>query len=140
MGTEVTVSSLRPDTSYEFTVEAYDKDDNSSDHSDSVSVTTAEADPPEHQNIAYFDQWSVYGNDYHVKDVDESGAADELTTIIYAFENIAPEAPYECFEAVKAADTDDSNPDAGDGAGDAFADYQKSYGADESVDGTADDW
>lgn len=140
MGTSVTVSSLEPDTSYEFTVEAYDKDGTTSDESDSVSATTKEANDPEYRKTAYFDQWSVYGNDYHVKDVDTSGAADELTTIVYAFENISADSPNECFEAVKAADTDDSNPDAGDGAGDAFADYQKSYGADESVDGTADGW
>ena len=46
-----------------------------------------------------------------------------------------------CFEATKASDsTNESDPNAGDGAGDAFADYQKSYGADISVDGVGDVW
>src|SRR5204862_4003266 len=43
-----------------------------------------------------------------------------------------------CFEANSAASQDESNPNAGDGAGDAFADYGKSYAADISVAGVAD--
>ncbi len=42
--------------------------------------------------------------------------------------------------ANKAASQDENNPNAGDGAGDAFADYGKSYGADISVDGVGDVW
>ena len=57
---------------------------------------------------------------------------------MYDFENIDP-VNLTCFEANKAADSqNESNPNAGDGAGDAFADYQKSFGADISVDGVGD--
>ena len=41
------------------------------------------------------------------------------------------------FEANKAADTDEANPNAGDGAADAWADYQMPVDATHSVDGTA---
>ena len=55
--------------------------------------------------------------------------ADKLDYLIYDFENIDP-TNLTCFEATKASDsTNESNPNAGDGAGDAFADYQKSFGA-----------
>ena len=42
--------------------------------------------------------------------------------------------------ANKAAAQDENNPNAGDGAGDSYADYQKSFGAADSVDGVADIW
>jgi chitinase len=43
-------------------------------------------------------------------------------------------------EASKAASADENNPNAGDGAGDAYADYQRTYDAATSVDGVADTW
>jgi chitinase len=70
----------------------------------------------------------------------KNGAINNITTMIYAFENIDP-VNLTCFEAIKASDaTNESDPNAGDGAEDAFADYQKSYTADISVDGVADTW
>ncbi|WUH93391.1 glycosyl hydrolase family 18 protein [Streptomyces sp. NBC_00433] len=90
--------------------------------------------------IAYYDQWSVYGNAFYPKNLDTEGIAGKLNILNYSFENIDP-VNLTCFEATKASDsTNESNPNAGDGAGDAFADYQKSYGADISVNGTADTW
>jgi chitinase len=92
--------------------------------------------------VAYYDQWSVYQNAYYPKNVDAAGIAGKLDYLIYDFENIDP-TNLTCFEATKATDPDpggESDPNAGDGGGDAFADYQKSYGADISVDGTADVW
>ncbi|MDX6355445.1 MAG: chitinase [Streptomyces sp.] len=90
--------------------------------------------------IAYYDQWSTYGNAYYPKNLDTSGVAGKLDVLNYSFENIDP-TNLTCFEATKAADaTNESNPNAGDGAGDAYADYQKSYSADISVNGTADVW
>jgi chitinase len=138
MGTSVTVSSLLPSTGYTFTVQAYDKDGNTSAQSASVSASTQAAGPTPYQKIAYFDQWGIYGNAYYPATVDTSGAAAQLTTIIYDFENIDP-TNLTCFEAIKASDaTNENDPNAGDGAGDAFADYQKSYSS--SVDGTTDSW
>jgi chitinase len=103
-----------------------------------VAASTQAAGAIPYQKIAYFDQWGIYGNAYYPSNIATSGAASRLTTIIYDFENIDP-TNLTCFEAVKAADTNESNPSAGDGAGDAFADYQKSYTSN-SVDGSTDSW
>ncbi|WUS96749.1 glycosyl hydrolase family 18 protein [Streptomyces sp. NBC_00708] len=88
--------------------------------------------------IAYYDQWSVYGNAFYPKQLDTRGIAGQLDVINYSFGNIHP-TDLTCFEANKAAG-DDNNPNAGDGAGDSYADYQKSFSAADSVDGVADKW
>ncbi|NUL09179.1 glycosyl hydrolase family 18 protein [Streptomyces lunaelactis] len=88
--------------------------------------------------IAYYDQWSVYGNAFYPKHLDTRGVAGKLDVINYSFGNIHP-TDLTCFEANKAAG-DDANPNAGDGAGDSYADYQKSFAAADSVDGVADTW
>ncbi len=87
--------------------------------------------------IAYFTQWGIYQNLYYPKNMDTQGVASKLNFVEYAFENIDP-TNKTCFESTAAASQDESNPNAGDGAGDAFADYQKSYTADISVNGQAD--
>ncbi len=92
--------------------------------------------------IAYYDQWSIYQNAFYLKNLDTEGLAGKLNYLIYDFENIDP-TNLTCMETTKATDPDpagESDPNAGDGAGDSFADYQKTYGADTSVDGTADAW
>lgn len=38
---------------------------------------------------AYFEEWSIYGADYNVADIQNSGAADVLTHVLYAFANIS---------------------------------------------------
>ncbi|MFJ5833790.1 glycosyl hydrolase family 18 protein [Streptomyces sp. NPDC093089] len=88
--------------------------------------------------IAYYDQWSIYGNAFYPKHLDTRGIASQLDVINYSFGNIHP-TNLTCFEANKAAG-DDNNPNAGDGAGDSYADYQKSFSAADSVDGVADKW
>ncbi|MGW7461587.1 glycosyl hydrolase family 18 protein [Streptomyces sp. NPDC054797] len=88
--------------------------------------------------IAYYDQWSVYGNAFYPKHLDTRGIAGKLDAINYSFGNIHP-TNLTCFEANKAAG-DDNNPNAGDGAGDSYADYQKSFSAADSVSGVADKW
>jgi chitinase len=88
--------------------------------------------------VAYYDQWSIYQNAYYLKNVDS--IANNLDYLIYDFENIDP-TNLTCFETTKATDPDpggENDPNAGDGAEDSFADYQKSFGSDISVDGTAD--
>ncbi|GAA2743858.1 MULTISPECIES: glycosyl hydrolase family 18 protein [Kitasatospora] len=89
--------------------------------------------------VAYFDQWSIYGNAYYLKTVQDTGVASKLDYLIYDFANIDP-TNLSCFEATKASSQDEANPNAGDGAGDAFADYQKTFDAGTSVDGVADTW
>ncbi|MFP1626977.1 glycosyl hydrolase family 18 protein [Streptomyces sp. 5K101] len=88
--------------------------------------------------IAYYDQWSVYGNAFYPKHLDTRGIAGELDVLNYSFGNIHP-TDLTCFMANKAAG-DDANPNAGDGAGDSYADYQRSFSAADSVDGIADTW
>jgi chitinase len=87
--------------------------------------------------FAYFTQWGIYQNAFYPKNLDTEGIAGKLNYLVYAFENIDP-TNLTCFEANHAASQDESNPSAGDGAGDQFADYEKSYDAGTSVDGVAD--
>ena len=89
--------------------------------------------------VAYFDQWSIYSNAYYLKTVQDTGVASKLDYLIYDFANIDP-ANLTCFQATKAASQDENNGSAGDGAGDAYADYQKTFDAATSVDGVADTW
>ncbi|MEU8568200.1 glycoside hydrolase family 18 protein [Streptomyces pathocidini] len=69
--------------------------------------------------VGYFTEWGIYDRNYHVKNVETSGSAGKLTHINYAFGNVT---------GGKCA------------IGDAFADYDKAYTADQSVDGVADTW
>src|SRR5256885_11781728 len=87
--------------------------------------------------FAYFTQWGIYANAFYPKNLDTEGIAGKIDYLVYAFENIDP-ANLTCFEADSAASQDENNPNAGDGAGDSFADYGKSYSADISVDGVGD--
>jgi chitinase len=75
------------------------------------------------KRVAYFAQWRIYSG-FFPKAVDQSGAADRLTDINYAFGNVSEDG--QCFIRNEA------------GVGDAFADFQRAYSADESVDGVAD--
>ncbi|MFF4740014.1 glycoside hydrolase family 18 protein [Streptomyces sp. NPDC001262] len=72
-----------------------------------------------HKVVGYFTDWGVYGRNYHVKNIETSGAANRLTHINYAFGNVT---------GGKCA------------IGDAYADYDKAYDAAGSVDGKADTW
>lgn len=68
---------------------------------------------------AYFVEWGVYARNYHVKNIDTSGAADKLTHIIYSFGNVQNGR---CT------------------MGDNYAATDKYYDAASSVDGIADLW
>jgi chitinase len=103
-----------------------------------VARPAAQARAAGFQTVAYYDQWGIYGNAYYLKNVDREGIASKLTTMIYDFENIDP-TNLTCFEAIKASDAgNEQDPNAGDGAEDAFADYQKSFDSSISVDGSSD--
>ncbi|MGW1817982.1 glycoside hydrolase family 18 protein [Streptomyces sp. NPDC002125] len=69
--------------------------------------------------VGYFTNWGVYQRNYHVKNIETSGSADKLTHINYAFGNV---------QGGKCT------------IGDSYADYEKAYTADQSVDGVADTW
>jgi chitinase len=63
----------------------------------------------------YFASWDIYGRNYHPRDI----PADKVTHLLYAF--ATPTADGACVPA------------------DSWADYQRPYPAEESVDGVADD-
>ncbi|MFD7443100.1 glycoside hydrolase family 18 protein [Streptomyces sp. NPDC059909] len=69
--------------------------------------------------VGYFTNWGVYGRNYHVKNIEASGSANKLTHINYAFGDVTGGT---CV------------------IGDSFADHEKAYTADQSVDGVADTW
>jgi chitinase len=127
-GTSATVGGLSPSTTYSFTVRARDAAGNTSAASSPVSATTQAGPPPpppgNFVQVGYFTQWGIYGRNFKVRDLETSGAANNLTHINYAFGNV--DSTGHCFEANAA------------GVGDAWADYQRRFGATESVDGVAD--
>ncbi|WP_326690542.1 MULTISPECIES: glycoside hydrolase family 18 protein [unclassified Streptomyces] len=71
------------------------------------------------KKVGYFTNWGVYQRNYHVKNIETSGSADKLTHINYAFGNVK---------------------DGKCAVGDSYADYEKAYKEDQSVDGKADTW
>ncbi|MCG5211907.1 glycoside hydrolase family 18 protein [Streptosporangium soli] len=77
---------------------------------------------PQHDDrfkrVGYFIQWGIYARDFHVKDLDSSGAAGKLTHINYAFSDVTAQGT--CASA------------------DAWADWQRPVSAEQSVDGTGD--
>ncbi|SDM75524.1 glycosyl hydrolase family 18 protein [Allokutzneria albata] len=86
----------------------------------SPPVTTTNTPGPGGKiNLGYFAQWTVYGRNYHVKNIHTSGSAAKLTHINYAFGNVSNG---QCV------------------LGDAEADTSKFYDANASVDGVADSW
>ncbi|WP_084965034.1 glycoside hydrolase family 18 protein [Thermoactinospora rubra] len=83
----------------------------------SALAAPAEADTG-FRRVAYFIQWGIYGRNFHVKDVDASGAAAKLTHLNYAFGFVSADA--QCYSA------------------DPWADWQRPVPAEQSVDGVAD--
>ncbi|MGW1736964.1 glycoside hydrolase family 18 protein [Streptomyces sp. NPDC001999] len=84
-----------------------------------ASATEATTAAASSKVVGYFTDWGVYQRNYHVKNIETSGSADKLTHINYAFGNVT---------GGKCA------------VGDSYADYEKAYTADQSVDGVADTW
>ncbi|WP_216215373.1 glycosyl hydrolase family 18 protein [Amycolatopsis aidingensis] len=136
-GTSATVDGLSPSTSYSFTVRARDGYDNTSAPSSAITVSTSDV-VEGHAKVGYFVQWGIYGRQYFVKNLDTSGAAARLTHINYAFGNIDPD-DLTCLQGVtKGTSPDPQDPNQGDGAGDAEADYGRPMSAAQSVDGVGD--
>jgi chitinase len=122
--------SLNTARSFRLTV----TDNQGASASDEVTITVRDGVPTTvggKQVGSYFTQWGIYGRGYHVKNIDTSGAAAKLTFINYAFGNVYVDG--RCGILTRAESGN------GDG-GDAYADYQKSYDAASSVDGSGDIW
>ncbi|MFI6641205.1 glycosyl hydrolase family 18 protein [Streptomyces sp. NPDC050504] len=123
-GLTYTDQGLTKGTDYSYAIQARDTADQTGPASGSVKVRTTggggPTDPPGDQiKMGYFTNWGVYGRNYHVKNIASSGSASKITHINYAFGNV---------QGGKCT------------IGDAYADYDKAYGADQSVDGVADTW
>ncbi|WP_078628389.1 glycoside hydrolase family 18 chitinase [Streptomyces sp. NRRL F-2664] len=122
-GTSYADSGLTKGTTYTYSVTARDTADQTGPSSGSTAVTTTGGtvppDPGDKVKLGYFTNWGVYGRNYHVKNLVTSGTAGRITHINYAFGNVQNG---QCT------------------IGDAYADYDKAYTADQSVDGVADTW
>ncbi|MFE7095608.1 glycosyl hydrolase family 18 protein [Streptomyces erythrochromogenes] len=122
-GTTYADSGLTKGTTYTYSVTARDTIDQTGPSSGSTAVTTTGGvippDPGDKVKLGYFTNWGVYGRNYHVKNLVTSGTAGKITHINYAFGNVQNG---QCT------------------IGDAYADYDKAYTADQSVDGVADNW
>ncbi|MFD9725112.1 glycosyl hydrolase family 18 protein [Streptomyces sp. NPDC059072] len=123
-GTTYADSGLTKATTYTYSVTARDTIDQTGPSSGSLTVSTTggTTEPPQPGGpvkLGYFTEWGVYGRNYHVKNLVTSGSAAKITHINYAFGNVQNGA---CT------------------IGDAYADYDKAYTADQSVDGVADNW
>ncbi|MEU5261468.1 glycosyl hydrolase family 18 protein [Amycolatopsis sp. NPDC021455] len=135
--TSAVVTGLAPSTSYTFTVRARDGYDNLSAPSNAVVARTGDI-VSGYAKVGYFVQWGIYGRQYFVKNLETSGAAAKLTHLLYAFENIDP-VNLTCLSGVtKGTTANPQDPNQGDGAGDAEADYSRPFAAAQSVDGVAD--
>ncbi|WP_406863159.1 glycoside hydrolase family 18 chitinase [Streptomyces sp. HUAS MG47] len=122
-GLTYTNTGLTAGTDYSYTVVARDTIDQTGPASGAASVrTTGGDDPPppgDTVKMGYFTNWGVYGRNYHVKNLVTSGSAAKITHINYAFGNV---------QGGRCT------------IGDSYADYDKAYTADQSVDGVADTW
>ncbi|MFH9136300.1 glycosyl hydrolase family 18 protein [Streptomyces sp. NPDC017524] len=122
-GTTYTNTGLTAGTDYSYAVQARDTADQTGPASGAVSVRTTggggEQPGGDKITMGYFTNWGVYGRNYHVKNLVTSGTAAKITHINYAFGNV---------QNGKCT------------IGDAYADYEKAYTADQSVDGVADTW
>ncbi|UJW31369.1 glycoside hydrolase family 18 chitinase [Saccharothrix sp. AJ9571] len=135
--TSAKISGLSPSTSYSFTVRARDGYDNTSAPSNSVTAKTGDI-VGGYAKIGYFVQWGIYGRQFFVRNLDTNGAAAKLTHLNYAFGNIDP-VNLTCLQGVtKGTTPNPQDPNQGDGAGDAEADYGRPMSAGQSVDGVAD--
>ncbi|MFC4158502.1 glycosyl hydrolase family 18 protein [Chitinimonas lacunae] len=80
---------------------------------------------------AYFTQWGIYGRNYKLRNLVDSGGHQRLTFLNYAFGNVYADG--RCGIVTRA---ENGNGDGGDG----WADYQRSFAAGESVDSVGDSW
>lgn len=122
--TSYTDNDLAAGTDYSYSVQARDTAGQTGPAGPATAVRTTgggggEPPPGDLVKLGYFTNWGVYGRNYHVKNLVTSGSAEKLTHINYAFGNV---------QGGKCT------------IGDAYADYDKAYTADQSVDGKADTW
>ncbi|MCX4513323.1 glycoside hydrolase family 18 chitinase [Streptomyces sp. NBC_01619] len=123
-GLTYTNTGLTAGTDYSYTIQARDTADQTGPVSGARAVRTTGGGDPDpgpggKVKLGYFTNWGVYQRNYHVKNLVTSGSASKITHINYAFGNVSGGR---CT------------------IGDSYADYDKAYTADQSVDGVADTW
>jgi chitinase len=121
-GTSYTDSGLTKSTDYIYLIRARDSADQVGPDSGQTPVRTKGdiiIDPGTKVKMGYFTNWGIYARNYHVKNLVTSGTASKITHINYAFGNV---------QGGRCT------------IGDSWADYEKAYTADQSVDGVADTW
>ncbi|MER7924840.1 glycoside hydrolase family 18 chitinase [Streptomyces sp. NPDC096057] len=122
--TSYTNTGLTAGTDYSYTVQARDTADQTGPVGGAVAVHTTggTTTPPtggSKVKLGYLTEWGTYDRNYQVKNLVTSGSAAKITHINYAFGNVTNG---QC------------------AIGDAYADYQKTFTADQSVSGVADTW
>ena len=135
-----TDTGLSAGQAYRYAVRARDNAGNASAQSTALTAQTLAASPtdpgtPEAPTtgkrvVGYFTQWGIYANGYTAKSLDQTGVAERLSHLIYAFGNVRNNR---CELGVLKP----TNTSTGEG-GDAWADYARPFSASESVDGVAD--
>ncbi|HEY5832342.1 glycosyl hydrolase family 18 protein [Streptomyces sp.] len=122
-GTTFNDTGLTAGTTYTYTVTARDTANQTGPSSGVLTVATSGTGGGGGGSgtvkLGYFADWGVYGRQYFPKNIETSGSASKINTINYAFGNVTNG---QC------------------AVGDAYADYQMTYTAANSVDGTADTW
>jgi chitinase len=106
-----------PNTKYTYVVRAVDFAGNISEPSNQITVTTEPF-----RKVAYFAQWGIYGRNFRIQNVEQLAQAGKLTHLLYAFASPEPNDNQE----IRCASID------------TWADFQKPFVAEESVDGVAD--
>ncbi|MFI6288161.1 glycosyl hydrolase family 18 protein [Streptomyces sp. NPDC051018] len=120
-GLTYTDTGLTKATDYSYVIRARDNANQVGPDSGATPVRTL-GDiivDPNKIKMGYFTNWGIYGRNYHVKNLVTSGTAAKITHINYAFGNV---------QGGRCT------------IGDSWADYEKAYTADQSVDGVADTW
>lgn len=128
--TGASFNGLPDEANFTYTVVAYNQAGTSAPSAPLMVSTGVNPDAPK-RVIGYFAQWGVYDRGYHVKNIDTSGSAAQLTHINYAFGNVRNNR---CEVGV----TQTSDMGKTGVGGDALMDYGRSYDASGSIDGVAD--
>ena len=136
-GTSATVGGLAACTTHTYNVTAVNANGESPHSGNVTGSTTGCTNPGGMKKVGYYPQWGIYGRNFWLNNVDDSGEAAKLTHLNYAFENISS-STQQCFATTSPTSPNPQDPNQGDNAGDSTADYAWPVTAANSVDGRDD--